>query len=95
MEVLCKVVAEGFEPLQYFTDPDIGSYNTFDFIIVVSGFILMALKSEDGSGVGTLRMLRLIRIFTFVKGVPQLRAILGGLKKVGGFEFVLSYSKYL
>ena len=82
MEVVCKIVAEGFEPLHYFTDPDLGRFNTFDFIIVFVGYLFMAMGSDNGSALGALRMLRLIRLFTFVKGVPQLRAIIGGLLKV-------------
>jgi len=52
-------------------------FNTFDFIIVVAGFAF--IDSNSGGAVGALRMMRLVRILTFVKGVPQLRVIITGL----------------
>ena len=33
LEVFCKMIVEGFEPLNYFTDPKAGRYNCFDFAI--------------------------------------------------------------
>ena len=81
-EAVLKIVSEGFEPARYFTDPELGGFNTFDFAIVSAGYVLMALESKDGSAIGALRMLRLIRLFTFVKGIPQLRAIISGFARV-------------
>jgi hypothetical protein len=52
-------------------------FNTFDFVIVVAGFAF--IDSNSGGAVGALRMMRLVRILTFVKGVPQLRVIITGL----------------
>ena len=76
-EVVLKIVAEGLRPERYFTDAEDGSFNTFDFMIVVAGFLF--LGSSSGGAVAALRMLRLVRLLTFIKGVPQLRVILSGL----------------
>jgi len=46
-------------PRRYFTDRDDGSFNTFDFTIVVAGFAFIG--NENGSALGGLRMLRLVR----------------------------------
>jgi hypothetical protein len=45
-------------------------------VIVVSGF---ALASIGGGAIAALRMLRLVRLLTFIKGVQQLRVIVSGL----------------
>jgi hypothetical protein len=78
-ECIFKIVAEGYEPLVYFTDPENGKFNTLDFSIVLAGYAFMGL--ESGGAIGVLRMLRLVRLLTFIKGVPQLRAIIAGLVK--------------
>jgi len=77
LEVVLKVIAEGFEPWFYFTSPSDGSINTMDFTIVFLGYGFMLLANPTMSGV--VRLLRLIRLLTFVKGVPQLRVIVSGL----------------
>eukprot|EP00615_Pteridomonas_danica_P011765 CAMPEP_0114346930 /NCGR_PEP_ID=MMETSP0101-20121206/13474_1 /TAXON_ID=38822 ORGANISM="Pteridomonas danica, Strain PT" /NCGR_SAMPLE_ID=MMETSP0101 /ASSEMBLY_ACC=CAM_ASM_000211 /LENGTH=1430 /DNA_ID=CAMNT_0001483895 /DNA_START=53 /DNA_END=4345 /DNA_ORIENTATION=+ len=78
-ECIFKIVAEGYEPMIYFTDPEDGKFNTLDFSIVAAGYAFMGL--ESGGAIGVLRMLRLVRLLTFIKGVPQLRAIIAGLVK--------------
>jgi len=89
LECALKIMAEGFEPLHYFSDPDDGAFNTFDFSIVAMGFLFMGL--DGGGAVGSLRMLRLIRLLTFVKGVPQLRAIVAGLAKgIGSVTYIVT-----
>ena len=77
LESICKIVAEGYTPQVYFTDPKNGSFNTFDFVIVLASYAF--LGSENGSAIGALRMLRLVRLLTFIKGVEQLRVIVSGL----------------
>lgn len=79
-EAVLKIVSEGPEPIRYFTDPENGRFNTLDFLIVTAGYALIGVDS--GSAVGVLRMLRLVRLLTFIKGVPQLRAIIIGLARV-------------
>jgi len=46
-------------------------------VIVVAGYALMG--GSNGTSLGALRMLRLVRLFTFIKGVKQLRVIVTGL----------------
>jgi hypothetical protein len=36
-----KLVAEGYQPLRYFTDPENGNFNKLDFAIVVGSFAFM------------------------------------------------------
>ena len=33
LEIFCKLIVEGFEPLNYFNDQRVGRYNCFDFAI--------------------------------------------------------------
>ncbi len=75
-ECVLKIMAEGSEPLRYFTHPDDGYFNTFDFFIVVCTF---ALRGGGGAATGGLRMLRLVRLLTLIENVPVLRAIMSGL----------------
>ena len=56
---------------------DVDAFNNFDFLIVVASFCF--LGSSSGGAVSALRMLRLVRLLTFIKGVPQLRVIVSGL----------------
>jgi voltage-gated sodium channel len=79
LEVVLKVVAEAREPWRYLTDADNGSFNLFDLSIVVASY---AFLGQGGGAVGGLRMLRLVRLLTFVKNVPQLRVIVAGLVQV-------------
>jgi len=77
IEVAFKLIAEGLHPQTYFTDEDNGAFNTFDFSIVAAGYALMS--GNNGATVGALRMMRLVRLLTFIKGVKQLRVIVSGL----------------
>lgn len=77
LEVFLKVIAEGFEPWLYFTDKDDGYFNTFDFIVVAFSYVF--ISDDNGQTISFLRMLRLVRLLTFIKGVPQLRIIVAGL----------------
>jgi hypothetical protein len=76
LECLLKIMAEGFEPWVYFTDRENGNFNTFDFLIVTASY---AFIDSAGGAVAAIRMLRLVRLITFVKNVPQLRMIVAGL----------------
>jgi voltage-gated sodium channel len=76
LECVLKVIAEGLEPWVYFTDIENGYYNTFDFLIVAASYAFM---DSAGSTISILRMLRLVRLLTFIKNVPQLRMIVAGL----------------
>lgn len=56
LEAILKVLAEGERPLLYFTDPNDGAFNTFDFVIVVLSF---AFIGEEGQG--AVQCMRLMR----------------------------------
>ena len=84
-ECVLKIVAEGHSPGNYFRDPENGSFNTFDFLIVVLSFAFIG--NSNTTAIGGLRMLRLIRLLTFIKGVQQLRVIIIGL--VSGLKSVV------
>ena len=58
-------------------DRDEGSFNCFDFSIVVAswGFI----GSEGGNGVTVIRLCRLARLLTLFKTINQLKVILVGI----------------
>jgi hypothetical protein len=96
MECVLKLIAEGYNPARYFTDEKNGYFNCFDFIIVVLSYCFMG---SDGSAIGALRMLRLVRVLTFIKGVTELRIILGGLvfgmQSVGHIVLVMLLMIYM
>lgn len=79
LEIILKLISEGFEPWFYFTDLEFGNYNTFDFLIVLFSFVFI---DSAGGTVSALRMLRLIRLLSFIKYVPQLRVLISGLLNV-------------
>ena len=85
LECILKIVAEGYEPMKYFMDPANGFFNCFDFAIVVASYAFIG--NSNGGAIGALRMLRLVRLLTFVKNVPQLRVIIAGL--IQGMKSVL------
>jgi uncharacterized membrane protein len=80
LEALLKIMAEGTEPWQYFYEPENGKFNCLYFVIVVLSWALISFPLS--SSITVLRLMRLIRLLTFIKGVPQLRAILAGLFRV-------------
>ena len=84
-ECVLKIVAECHSPGNYFRDPENGSFNTFDFLLVVLSFAFIG--NSNTTAIGGLRMLRLIRLLTFIKGVQQLRVIIIGL--VSGLKSVV------
>lgn len=79
MEVILKFIAEAYEPWNFFFDTENGGYNTFDFVIVMMSLVF---AKSTGSTIGAFRMLKLVRLLTFTKNVPQLRMILSGLIQV-------------
>ena len=72
-----KIISEGRYPERFFIDPQDGAWNTLDITIVILGWAFAS--SSDSSSIGVLRLLRLVRLLTFVKGVPQLKIIVAGL----------------
>ena len=64
-ECVLKIISYGYSPQTFFTDEEDGSFNTFDFIIVVLSFCFLG-SSEQGA-VSALRLLRLLRLLTFIK----------------------------
>jgi hypothetical protein len=80
-ECVLKIVAEGRRPLNFFQDKADGSFNTFDFSIVILGWVF-TLYGESSTAIGAVRMLRLVRLLTFIKGVKQLRVIVAGVIQV-------------
>merc|ERR1712032_778929 len=70
-EVLIKALAEGKRPWRYFFN----SWNVFDFVVVVAGFI----PFEGGSAVMAIRLVRLLRVLKLVRAMPQLRILVMGL----------------
>jgi voltage-gated sodium channel len=89
LEILLKIVAEGYEPWLYFTDLEYGYYNAFDFIIVSLSYLFLVLTSSAGGAISGLRMLRLIRLLTFIKHVPHLRVLVNGLVNVNMFPIYM------
>jgi len=76
LECILKIITEGDEPWNYFTDRVDGNFNCFDFFLVVMSF---AFIDQGESAISGLRILRLARMVTFVKDVQQLRIIFAGL----------------
>jgi len=76
-EAVLKVVSEGREPWRYVTDSTNGMYNLFDLSTVIASYAFMG--QGGGGAVGGLRMLRLFRLLSFVKRIPQLRIMMAGV----------------
>jgi len=76
LECILKLIAEAYEPWRYFTNPEFGMFNTFDFLIVVLSFSFM---ETGGNAISALRMIRLLRLLSFIKHVPHLRVLVNGL----------------
>ena len=66
-EVVLKILSKGDAPLEYFTDPEDGSWNTFDFVVVLMSYV---------SNVSLMRLLRLLKV---MGKVEELRVLLLGL----------------
>ena len=74
LECALKIVACGADPWAYFLDAEDGSYNAFDFAIVVASWAF--IESGSGEAIKVMRLLRLVRVMNMI---PQLRVILKGL----------------
>jgi len=70
LEIVLKLIGEGFSPLSYFND----NWNKFDFIIVVG-----SLLPSTGGLLPILRLLRLLRVLKLIKFLPQLVIIINAL----------------
>jgi len=74
VEAVLKIFAEGLRPWYYFTDRLQGSWNTFDFFVVVLCYV-----PSTGSMAPVLRLARLMRVLKLIQAVPQLQIIIKGL----------------
>ena len=98
LEAVLKIVAYGPNPHHYFLAPDgEGSFNSFDFLLVV---LSVALLGQNSAGaIKTLRLARLVRLLTIIKNVPELKVIVeglvAGLKSVGYIVLLLLLVIYL
>lgn len=77
IEALLKILAEGEQPQVYFLDPEDGTFNFFDFMIVVLSWAFFGQATQ--TAIQCMRLLRLLRFFTVVKNIAQLRVIVIGL----------------
>jgi hypothetical protein len=86
VEIVIKFVSHGDQPWVLFTDPEDGTFNTFDFLIVVMS-LGMAASNTEGNIVAVGRLLRLVKV---VLKVDALRFILLGF--VAGIKAVVPIS---
>lgn len=63
--------------MQFFTNEERGKFNSFDFAIVGMTYVLYGVHNEQA--LGAVRMMRLLRLLTFVKAVRELSVIVSGL----------------
>jgi voltage-gated sodium channel len=75
IEVVLKILAEGYKPWYFFISHD-WKWNIFDFLIV---FFSMPFISFGSRSLYLLRLVRLARLAKLLNKVPQLRMILFGL----------------
>jgi voltage-gated sodium channel len=101
IEVVVKVVAQGFEPWRYFVNAQgaMEGWNCFDFAIVVGSLLGAANIISVGSLLLILRLLRLLRVLKLVKSLPQLQvivvALVKGLKSIGYIAVILTLFFYM
>jgi voltage-gated sodium channel len=69
LELLIKIVAQGFKPWRFFYGSADAGWNRMDFVIVAASFTPL------GSLALLLRMVRLFRVLKLLKVVPQLRML--------------------
>ena len=78
----CARVFPGTRPWVHFTSKKDGTFNTFDFIIVVVSVAFSPLVTGNEGNVENLKVLRLARLarlLDFIAFIPELRVILSGL----------------
>jgi len=80
-ECIIKIMGCGSRPWLYFTAKHDGSFNTFDFALVVVSVAFSPFVGADSdvSDVKVLRLARLLRLLDFIQFVPELKVILYGL----------------
>jgi hypothetical protein len=85
-ELLLKLVAEGTNPLSFWTDEEFKMFNIFDTLMVVVTFFFYFGSSTESTSKGAFAILRIVRLIvrnarmlSLIKSVPQLRCILSGL----------------
>lgn len=87
-ECVAKLVAEGKTPIKFFTGPE-GSWNTFDFIVVI--FCMPFFSDIFGNNSPAIRIVsrlfRLFRVAKIVHQIPALQVIVKGL--VGGLKSIV------
>jgi voltage-gated sodium channel len=82
-EVICKIMSEGMQPLEYFIGTE-WHWNCFDFFVVLLCMPFLPFKNGQ---VAFLRLIRLMRLAKVFRKVPQLRMIMSGL--VGGLKSIV------
>ena len=80
-EAAVKIFACGSRPWVYFLSKSDGSFNCFDFTLVVIALVFSPFfgASADVSNVKVLRLMRLLRLLNFLKFVPEVRVMIEGL----------------
>ncbi len=85
VEFLMKLWAEGTAPWYYFVGRE-GSWNTFDFLIVLLSNPYITFGGGQTDGVEIFRLVRLMRLVKVFRKIPQLQMILMGL--IGGLKSI-------
>jgi hypothetical protein len=97
VEVLLKILAEGFKPWRYWTGKD-WKWNNFDFTIVFMSLPFWGGLFGSGS-LALLRLVRLMRLGKLIKKIPALQMIVqgltGGLSSIGYILILLFLVYYL
>ncbi len=77
IEVVVKVIAEGFKPWNFLRS----GWNCFDLVIVALAWLPTDGDGEGGSGgaIKVVRLLRLARVLKLVRALPQLQIIVQAL----------------
>lgn len=97
IEIILKILAEGFQPWKYWTGHD-WKWNNFDFTIVFMSLPFWGGLFGTGS-LALLRLVRLMRLGKLIKKIPALQMIvqglIGGLSSIGYILILLFLVHYL
>lgn len=97
VEVILKVMAEGYQPWKYWTGKE-WKWNNFDFTIVFMSLPFWGGLFGSGS-LALLRLVRLMRLGKLIKKIPALQMIVqgltGGLSSIGYILVLLFLVYYL
>ena len=86
VEAVLKFVSFGVKPHHFFIAPHgEGAFNSFDMLLVVMSLALIGEKS--GGSIKILRLIRIVRLLSIIKNVPELKVIVGGL--IAGLKSVV------